>query len=348
MRARLLLLAAALAAYGASLGSGFHFDDYAIFADPALGSPSGWLQIWTLPQTRPLTYLTFWLNRQIGGGDPLGYHLLNLALHLGAVALAFECLRRLLPERAALIAAALFAIHPVQSESVDYVWARSIVLAALLCFASLWNWLEGRRWVAVGWFALALLAKEECAAFPLFLTWIEWRGVSPKMPRRWAPVGAMLALALAAGARVIYATAVTPGAPAGLQAPISPAKYLLIQGQVILRYLQLAIVPFGFTVDREVSTATALSITAWIVLAAIVIVTWRKVPPIATWLVGGLLLLLPSSSLFPAADLAADRRMYLAMFAFAAAIGLALDRIRQSAVLGVIGVVLLGLSVQRT
>src|SRR3954471_3485986 len=115
MRARLLLLAGALGAFGASLGSGFHLDDYAIFSDPALGSASGWLQIWTLRQTRPLTYLTFWLNRQIGGGDPLGYHLFNLALHLGAVALAWQCLRRLLPERAAIIATALFAIHPIQS-----------------------------------------------------------------------------------------------------------------------------------------------------------------------------------------------------------------------------------------
>src|SRR5262249_43421318 len=161
MRARLLLLAGATAAFGASLGSGFHFDDYAIFSDPALGSASGWMEIWGLRQTRPLTYLTFWLNRQIGGGDALGYHLLNLALHLAAVALAWECLRKLLPERAALIAAAIFAIHPLQTEAVDYVWARSIVLAALLCFASLWNWLEGRRWLAVLWFALALLAKEE-------------------------------------------------------------------------------------------------------------------------------------------------------------------------------------------
>src|SRR5438270_2097647 len=209
MRTRLLLLAAALVAFGASLGSGFHFDDYAIFSDPLLGSASGWLAVWGLRQTRPLTYLTFWLNRQIGGGDPLGYHLLNLAMHLGAIVLAWECLRRLLPEWAAMIATALFAIHPIQSEAVDYVWARSIVLTALLCFASLWNWLEGRRWLAVGWFALALLAKEECAAFPLFLAWIEWRGVTPKAERRWEPIGAMLALALAAGARVIYATAVT-------------------------------------------------------------------------------------------------------------------------------------------
>src|SRR5271165_7699016 len=122
MRARLLLLAAALVAFGASLGSGFHFDDYAIFSDRALTSPGGWLDIWTLQQTRPLTYLTFWLNYQVGGQDPLGYHLLNLALHAGAVLLLYECLRRLIPEPAALAAAAIFAVHPIQAEAVNYIW----------------------------------------------------------------------------------------------------------------------------------------------------------------------------------------------------------------------------------
>ena len=72
MRARFLLLAAALAAFGASLGSGFHFDDYAIFSDPVLTSPWGWLQVWGWRQTRPLTYLTFWLNYQAGGQDAAG------------------------------------------------------------------------------------------------------------------------------------------------------------------------------------------------------------------------------------------------------------------------------------
>ena len=58
MRARLLLLAATLLAFGASLASGFHFDDYAIFSDPNLASASGWMAMFTLRQTRPLTYLT--------------------------------------------------------------------------------------------------------------------------------------------------------------------------------------------------------------------------------------------------------------------------------------------------
>jgi peptidoglycan/LPS O-acetylase OafA/YrhL len=91
MRNRLLLLGAALAAFGASLFSGFHFDDYAIFSDPVLTSFSGWMGIWALRRTQPLTNLTFWLNYLVGGRDPLGYHLLNLALHLGAVLLAYAC-----------------------------------------------------------------------------------------------------------------------------------------------------------------------------------------------------------------------------------------------------------------
>ena len=52
-------------------------------------------------------------------------------------------------------------MHPIQAEAVDYVWGRSIVLAAVLCFASLLEWTRGRLWMAVAWFAAALLAKEE-------------------------------------------------------------------------------------------------------------------------------------------------------------------------------------------
>src|SRR3982751_2067120 len=172
MRARLFLLAAALIAFGASLASGFHFDDYAIFSDPALVTASGWMGAFTLRQTRPLTYLTFWLNYAVGGGDPILYHALNLALHLGAVWLAYECLRRLMESRAALAAATIFALHPLQAEAVDYVWARSIVLATVLCLAAMLEWIEGRHWTAVVGFAGALLAKEEVAAFPLLLWWV--------------------------------------------------------------------------------------------------------------------------------------------------------------------------------
>jgi tetratricopeptide (TPR) repeat protein len=338
MRTRLLLIAAALIAFGGSVVSSFHFDDYAIFADPALTSAAGITGIWGVRQTRPLTYLTFWANYQVGGEDPLGYHLLNLALHVGAVLLAYECLRKLAPEKTAAIAAAIFAVHPLQAEAVDYVWGRSIVLASLLCLAAFWEWLEGREWIAVAWFAAALLAKEEVAAFPIALWLLPGKGRRGSTAH-WA----MVALAIAAGARVIYATAVTPGAPAGLQAGITPWKYLLAQGPVILRYLRLLAVPWGFSVDPAIAVPPVwLGVLAWLGVAALAVAAWRY----CRWAIAGLLLLLPSSSIFPAADLAADRRMYLPMIAFAMSAAFLLSR-RQAAAVAVV-VVLAGFSVMRT
>src|SRR5215472_19012289 len=128
MRDRLILTVAALVAFGASLGSTFHFDDFAIFADPALTSASGWREVWRPVQTRPLTYLTCWLNYQLAGRNPAGYHAVNLVLHLAAVLLLYDVLCRLLDRRAALVAAALFAVHPMQAEAVNYIWARGTLL----------------------------------------------------------------------------------------------------------------------------------------------------------------------------------------------------------------------------
>jgi len=351
MRARLLIAGAALLAFGASLGGGFHFDDYAIFADPVLKSPTGFVGIWALARTRPLTYLTLWLNYLVGGRDPLGYHLFNLALHVGAAMLLVECLRSLIGERSGLIAALLFAVHPIQAEAVNYIWARSILLAALLCFVSLYAWIDGRRWWAVVWFAAALLAKEECAAFPLVLVLVEVRGVTDHK-RRWSvlrPVGLMCMFAVLAATRVVYATAVTPGAPAGLQAPLSPAKYFLAQGPVILRYLRLLIIPYGFTVDPDISVPPVwLGLAAWIAVAALAYVVWHHLRPVGLWFVAGLILLIPSSTIFPAADLAVDRRMYLPMFAFAAAVALLLERVEWKPAGIVLAAVLAAVSIGRT
>jgi len=313
IRARWFLLSAALLAFGGSLGSGFHFDDYSIVTDPHLTSESGWLQIFSLRQTRPLTFLTLWINAAVGA--PWLYHAVNLALHLGAVALAFECLRRLLPERAAIAATAIFALHPLQAEAVDYIWARSIVLATLFCLAAMLDWLEGRPWTAVVWFALALLAKEEVAAFPLVLWWLN--------RKRTAPALAMLGLSAVAGARAAYVTAVTAGSGAGLQAGITPGHYLLSEGLAILRYLRLLIVPYGFTIDPDVKVPPVwLGVLGWVGVAAVALLAWRY----SKWALAGLVLLIPSSTIFPAADLAVDRRMYLPLFAFAAAAGPYLTR----------------------
>jgi hypothetical protein len=318
LRQSVVLLLATVLVFGACVTASFHFDDYGILSDPIITSPSGWWQAWGPLQTRPLTWFTFWLNYQLGGGNPAGYHAVNLALHLCAVFLLFLALRDLVPHRAAFIAAAIFALHPIQAESVLYVFARGTLLATVFCLLALRSWIKERRWIAVLWFTLALLSKEECAAFPAFL--LLWGSVRKQI----YPILAMFGLALAAGLRVIHATSVLQGAGAGFQAGITPLHYLARQGWVILRYLRLLVLPWGFNVDPGITPVFWQQLAGWLILLGIAALVIRRKPGL--WFLGGLILLIPSSSIFPAADLAADRRMYLPMIAFAAAAGFFLSR----------------------
>jgi tetratricopeptide (TPR) repeat protein len=310
MRARLLLLGAALAAFGGSLFAGFHVDDYGIFSGPLL-KPVLW--------PHPLTNLTFWLNYQAGGQEPLGYHAVSLLLHLGAVLLAYECLRRLLPHAAALVAAAIFAVHPLQAEAVNYVAMRGVMLAAIFCFAALLAWTEDRPWLAVAAFAAALAADEQCALFPLVMLAVN--------RKRKAPLACMFALGVAAVARSHAA-----------------GSYAL--ALVSLRFLRLLVLPWGFTIDPDVREPSWLAAAAIVVILGAAVWQRRKISvhSAGAWLLAGLLLLIPGFSANPAAD----PRMYLPMFAFAAAAGLLLARIPARGVAISLVVVLTALSIGRT
>ncbi len=311
MRRYLFLALAAIAAFGASLFGSFHFDDYSVAGNAHL--------TWDALQTRPLTMFTFWLNSRLGGAEAMGWHAVNLLLHAGATLMLFHVLRQLMRVWAALLAAACFAVHPIQSEAVAYVFARGSILCTLLCLVSWSDWVRGRRWSAVVWFGFALLAKEECVTFPVFLAVVlRWRGTLTREDR--GPLITMLGLSAAAGLRAVVATKMVAGSGAGFTAGISPLAYLAEQGLAIFRYIRLLVVPWGFTIDPTVSGVPWLG---WAAVLILVAAAWwkRKI-----WFLGGLVLLLPSSSIFPAADLAADHRMYLPMIAFSAGIGAIVER----------------------
>lgn len=343
----MVLLFAAIIAFGGCLWGSFHFDDYSLFSS----------DLWRPFDIRPLTYLTFWLNQLVGDANPFGYHAVNLLLHLAAVVLLFETLKRLIPAKAAWIAAGIFAVHPFQAEPVNYIFARSTTLATLLCLASLASWIGGRRWWAVAWFGGALLAKEECVAFPALLLLLEgwkWRQQRPKsleVKSVLRPILAMFALSVLAGVRVFIAIAQTPGAPAGAQAGISWQAYGLAQGLVILRYLRMLVLPWGFSIDPDVAVPPAwLGVLAWLaigLLAALAAMFALRGKRAALWLLAGFILLLPSSSILPVADLAADRRLYLPMIGFATAAGLLLERVKPAVVVAALAI-LTGFSVVRT
>jgi tetratricopeptide (TPR) repeat protein len=346
------LLAAALAAFGGSLFAGFHLDDYAIFQDP-LPRAGSVLRVWP----HPLTHFIDWLNFQVAGQEPLGYHAVNLLLHLGAVLLAYECLRRVLSAKAAVLAAAIFAVHPLQAEAVDYVAARGAIIAALLCFAALLAWISGLPWIALAAFAGALLADERCALFPVIWLMVGWGG--PLGPHGTpssrssgvpgpnpGPEGTPQGVRPGTSPTVSLALALVLGIAAALlaDAPAHAGSYAL--AVVALRFLRLFVLPWGFTIDPDVHEPLWLTIAAAIGIVAVVAWRWRKlsVDSELSWLLIGLLLLIPGFSANPAAD----PRAYVPVFAFAAAAGLLLARVPGRA-LGTGAVVILTLvSVGRT
>jgi hypothetical protein len=226
-----------------------------------------------------------------------------------------------MPESAAWTAAAIFAAHPLQSEAVNYVFARSTLLMTVFCLLSLNDWVRARRWRAVIWFGSAMLAKEEAVAWPVFIALLHWS--MSRNAAEWRAIGAMFGVAMILGARVLIAAAMTPGSGAGPHAGISASDYFWTQGLVIWRYAASLVVPaLPYSLDSPVAPGfywwawLAMFIAAGFTLRYFGRAKW------AFWAVAALVLLLPSSSVFPAADLAADRRMYLPVLAAGAALAL--------------------------
>lgn len=332
------VILAAILAHSPGLTAPFQFDDLSLPGDPAIGRADGWLEILTDPaRTRPLTYLTYWANERWAGFDPSSFHAVNLALFIVLLVLAATLYRRLVPAVAAVGALAIVALHPLQTEAVTYIFARATLLAAIFCVLAWHDWIAERRWRAVVWFVLAMLSKEEAASLPVFLAGYElfWRRTSlrPALPQ----LSAMVAIVAASAARLFYAIEQTPGSGAGAEAAgVSAWSYLLTQGRAVWLYLRLLVAPYGQTIDRDWTASAGLdsqTVAAWLGLFAMVgagVWLLRRYPE-AYWWLGGLLLLGPTSSLIPLADLTAERRMTLPLLSLSLGVGLLLQRLPSKA-----------------
>jgi protein O-mannosyl-transferase len=174
-----LLLAVAMLVYGNTLLNNFSMDDELyIFRNSAVTSPSvkGLFEATKANNVfRPVTFATFALNWAIGSAHPFGYHLFNLLLHAAVALLMYLVLRTLLEAvprgtTVALAAAWLFAVHPIHTEAVASVAARSEVLAAVFLMAAWLLHLYDQHILSLACFVLALLSKESAVAFvPLAL-----------------------------------------------------------------------------------------------------------------------------------------------------------------------------------
>ena len=204
----LLLVVATVLAYQPVWRAGFIWDDERHITNNAmLTAPDGWKKMWfsrEAHQYYPLVWTSFRLERAVWGDNPAGYHSVNLLLHAISAVLVWRVLRRLgVP--GAWLAGVIFALHPVNVESVAWVSQRKNTLAMLFFLVSLGLYLRSERdtageradgrwnagrgllpfsvlhppltffyWLSLVAFVLALLSKTAVAPLPLVLLGLAW------------------------------------------------------------------------------------------------------------------------------------------------------------------------------
>jgi tetratricopeptide (TPR) repeat protein len=357
------LLLATAAAYLPCLDGEFLFDDEVTLKDALLRAPFEHGPAAWFVASRPVTLFTFALNHLATGTVPRGWHLTNLTIHLVAVVLAWLLVRRTLaraglsePELPALAATALFALHPLQTEAVAYLYQRGESLGSalyLLGLLLLLAWDEdpspARRHGLLAGAALVqgvgLLTKPIVATLPaawLLLAAIvpgprdEGRTLRQRLGGRLAAVAPLLALSMGAAVRELWLA--SGSGQAGFAVPgLPPHLYLATQLRVIPTYLGLALWPAGQCADWTFPASQSPG--EWPVLAGglFLLAIAGAAVALAARAAGrtsdgaaaaraasfGLLFffvaLAPSSSLLPLLDPLAEHRTYLGLLGLALA-----------------------------
>jgi len=180
----LILAVVTMLAYQPAWNGGFLWDDDAHIATTQLRSLDGLRRIWFEPRTTqqyyPLLYSSSWLQERFWGDSPTGYHLVNLLLHIGCAVLVLKILR-LLRIPGAELAAIIFALHPVNVETVAWITERKNTLSGLFGLAATLFYLKfdasrskQSYAFALGLFLFGLLSKTAIVTLPFALLVIFW------------------------------------------------------------------------------------------------------------------------------------------------------------------------------
>jgi len=345
-----LLVAATLAAYSNSLSATFVFDDRPhIFANDRISSVFPLSH--TLSGRRPMVDLTLALNYAVGRQDPIGYHAVNLVIHLLAGFTLFGLLRQLLRarepssqqpagfvDRLAGVITLLWLLHPLQTQSVTYVIQRGESMMGLFYLVTLYCAVRGMRdprrphlWYAASAVACALgmATKAVMITAPAVVFLYDWvvetRSLRRTSRRRWGLYLALSAswiiLVLCGVARGVLSTAPHPRVNVGFGVDnVTPIAYLLTQPGVIVYYLRLVFWPDPLCIDYDwplVSSASTAVIPGGIVLVLLSLAIWAawRHPRVGFAGLCFFGILLPTSSFVPIRDPLFEHRMYLPLAA---------------------------------
>jgi tetratricopeptide (TPR) repeat protein len=355
-----LLAALASVIYANSLGNGFVFDDSLLISEnveiqnlerlPQIIEWAGRRPV-ALPADqgithRPVRTAALALQYSLFGKTPTGYRLVNILLHILNGTLVFVIVKALLGRGLpALLAAGLFVVHPVQTESVAYVSGQRDVLFTAFYLLGFWSYLRFRGTERIGYlvtcgisYVLGLLTKEMAITLPLLCVVYD---LLRDLPGRGHGVAPPLLQALRDGMRAVLARSkwlyLLMGGLLGLclyyfvfiaNPSHRRALYggglgptLLTSGRIVVHYLKLLIFPFtlnadysfdAFPVSRSLADPHAL--LALLILTAIGYGLLRllRIDRMAAF--GGFwffITLLPVSQIIPHHEMVAEHFLYL-------------------------------------
>ncbi|MBK8040233.1 MAG: tetratricopeptide repeat protein [Verrucomicrobiaceae bacterium] len=302
---------------------------------------------------RPVGYATFFWNRIMHGQETAGYRIVNIAIHAVNALLLWLLASRLLAAQGlpgrwgASVAALLFAVHPVMTESVTYIAQRFESLATLFVLATTLMWITQRQASSAGrpplyavilsfgsvcFLLLAMLTKETGVVTPVLLILAAWLvlGNSP-LKAVLSASGPLCCLplvpALLAATTFIHHGDIFPSTVLNMtnhpSAPLTPLEYAVSELPVWAAYLGVLFWPVHLRFDPLVAPLVSIwepqLWTAVLVCGGLVgggWIAWRRRRNTGGGLVFfGILWffisLLPSSSIVPLPDLYAEHRTYL-------------------------------------
>ena len=334
---RALILLLPLLVYAGSLGHPFQYDDFhsivnndairsvgripTYFVDPGAfsGDPS-------IAMYRPLLLATYALNHAVSGYEAWSYHLVNGALHAACTYALYLLATALgLSPGAATLAALVFALHPANAESVNYISSRSELLVGLFVLVGLWLHMRfsGAASVTV-LYALGLGAKSVAVVLPVLCLGYDLLCRRAQLRQRvptYAAMAAVTALYLLGAGHFLK--------KAALDAPVRPfAEQIWSQVKALVFYVRLLAVPRGLSVEHQFqisdslwdpfAASAALVVASALAMAALQV--YRR--PLVAFLAFWWLVCLAPSSLVPLNVLVNEHRLYLPSAAFALVLGL--------------------------
>lgn len=319
--------------YGGSLGASFQFDDWNVIVDnPGVHSWSAW---WArMPGIRPLlkaTYVACW-SLQAG---PAGFRVFNIALHAVNALLVLAVVARVLvaagtpsdrARAAAWFAAAVFALHPAQTESVTYIAGRSGALMSLFLLLALLAHLQSergnhpRRWTvaALACFVCAFGAKENAWTLPFTILAVELARPGLATRRAWRSAAPYFLVLLV----LLLAALALPGYRTLLRISLetrTAIENLITQVDGQFHLLTRPLLLLDTNLDPDLPARTRWTAELWppaaVLLGLMTLAAWhwRRRPWLGLGIAWYFVQLAATNSVLPRLDVANDRQLYLAI-----------------------------------